>query len=75
MGAPFGSKVVTLVRGEALRDVRNEPLPAPARTVSTPPSAPIDSQGAIYDVPVSAIQHCCGRGCQHCRIYWRGKKT
>lgn len=74
MGTPFGSRVVTLVRGEALRDERNDPLPAPARTVSTPPSAPGGSQASIYGVPVSAIQHCCGRGCKHCRIYWHGKK-
>lgn len=74
MGDPFGSRVVTLVRGEALHDGRNEPLQAPARTVSTPPSAPSDNQTSIHGVPVSAIQHCCGRGCRHCRIYWHGKK-
>lgn len=79
MGDPFGSRVVTLVRGEALRDVRGEPFQAPARAMPTSTGAgaggaPGGGQASIYGVPVSAIQHCCGRGCKHCRIYWYGKK-
>lgn len=79
MGDPFGSRVVTLVRGDALRDVRNEAFQAPVGVRPASPAAgaggaPTAGQASIYGVPVSAIQHCCGRGCQHCRIYWHGKK-
>ena len=31
-----------------------------------------DGQGKLINgVPASAAIHCCGRGCAHCRIYWR----
>lgn len=33
------------------------------------------SKETIYGVPVSAVQHCCGRGCKHCRIYWHRMKS
>lgn len=79
MGDPCGSRVVRLVRGEALRDVRGEPLQT--RTPAIPTSAGVGAgdtqcgnQVSMYGVPVSAVQHCCGRGCKHCRIYWHGKK-
>ncbi|WP_342132927.1 hypothetical protein [Hydrogenophaga sp. OTU3427] len=78
MADRFGSRVVTLVRGEALRESRNEPLQMPTSVMSTSPGASCvssENQSSIYGVPVSAIQHCCGRGCKHCRIYWHGKKT
>jgi hypothetical protein len=67
------SRVVTLLRGDALRDARgtrlapDPPLPA---NVCDP-----GSDSTIYGVPVSAVQHCCGRGCKHCRIYWHRMKT
>lgn len=22
-------------------------------------------------IPVTAMQYCCGRGCKHCRVYWK----
>lgn len=78
MADRFGSRVVTLVRGEALREARNEPFQVPTAAGFTSAGAACASTGSeasIYGVPVSAIQHCCGRGCKHCRIYWHGKKT
>ena len=72
--------VVTVLRGDALRDARC--------TVPTPPNVGFDtlsgnapkttstsnSATSIYGVPVSAVQHCCGRGCKHCQIYWHRMK-
>lgn len=37
-----------------------------ARESQTKPGA----SGTINGVPSSAAQHCCGRACKHCRIYW-----
>jgi hypothetical protein len=65
-------RVVTLLRGDALRDARGTGL---VQNLPTP--APASNTGAdttIYGVPVSAVQHCCGRGCKHCRIYWHRLK-
>lgn len=79
MGDPFGSREVTILRGDSLRDVRDRPVQAPVRLEPMAPAniagnPPGAGQDSIYGVPVSAIQHCCGRGCKHCRIYWHGKK-
>lgn len=79
MGDPFRFRVVTLLRGDALNNVRTDPAPLSSRvTTPTPDGNAGDiasaSQESIYGVPVSASQHCCGRGCKHCRIYWHGKK-
>lgn len=62
----FG-KVVTVLRGDALRDARGVGVPS---TASPKP----DAASTIYGVPVSAVQHCCGRGCKHCQIYWHRMK-
>jgi hypothetical protein len=69
--APRG-RVLTLLRGDALRDARAAPL-APTPSPATPAQ---NSHGdnTVYGVPVSAVQHCCGRGCKHCRIYWHRLK-
>lgn len=73
-----GFKVLTVVRGDALRP-GSAPLqvavadPSVRRTTASPLQAPEGrdaSMNSIYGVPVSAVQHCCGRGCKHCRIYW-----
>jgi len=32
------------------------------------------SGGQFNGVPSSAAQHCCGKGCRHCRIYWGLRK-
>jgi hypothetical protein len=52
------------------------------RSAGMPSSAapnPIATEAGIlqspYGVPASAVQHCCGRGCRHCRIYWHRGKT
>lgn len=64
-----GGRVLTLVRGpEASKS------PAPVRTLAAQTMAPpaeAPSGALVYGVPVTAIQHCCGRGCKHCRIHWR----
>jgi hypothetical protein len=65
-------RIVTLLRGDALRDARGTGL-----AQNPPTSAPASNTRAdttIYGVPVSAVQHCCGRGCKHCRIYWHRLK-
>lgn len=78
-------RVVTLLRGDALRDVRGTsgtPTPAAvagnrvgsAGTGLPQIKSPSNSDTSIYGVPVSAVQHCCGRGCKHCRIYWHRMK-
>lgn len=77
--------VVTVLRGDALRDVRRTGgTPTPAlvtgsrvESVGTGLSqikSPSNSDTSIYGVPISAVQHCCGRGCKHCRIYWHRMK-
>jgi hypothetical protein len=71
-----GGKVVTVLRGDARRS-SGEPLsplrverPEHATTTDPAPGAGT----TIYGVPASAVQHCCGRGCKHCRIYWHRLK-
>lgn len=29
---------------------------------------------SAYGIPISAVQHCCGRGCKHCRVYWNKRE-
>jgi hypothetical protein len=74
-----GPRVLTVLRGPQL----GAPQPAnsmAARTERDAPAAPAATPGSpteamsIYGVPASAVQHCCGRGCSHCRIFWHGKK-
>jgi hypothetical protein len=67
-----GGKVVTVLRGDARRG-SGEPL-SPLR-VERPEHAAPGTGTTVYGVPVSAVQHCCGRGCQHCRIYWHRLKS
>jgi hypothetical protein len=54
------------------------PASAPAVTVTPPPPAPAQEPArdadSPYGIPASAVQHCCGRGCRHCRIYWNRMK-
>jgi hypothetical protein len=80
-----GFKVVTILRGDALRDAQRSTTPTSGtalhggrtNTSSEPPdqSEPQDGKETIYGVPVSAVQACCGRGCKHCRIYWHRMKS
>lgn len=72
---------VTVLRGDALRDARHTAA-APSSSVPGKSSGVVpktDGSGnsamSIYGVPVSAVQHCCGRGCKHCLIYWHRMKT
>jgi hypothetical protein len=77
-----GPRVLTVLRGPQLEaprpactlPVRAEGV-APAAPAVSPavPAAPTETM-SIYGVPASAVQHCCGRGCRHCRIFWHGKK-
>lgn len=75
MGSERDPAVRTVLRGEALRqqlEAGGEPARASAPTA--PPSPATGGGGTvklINGVPASAAVHCCGRGCAHCRIYWR----
>lgn len=68
-------RVVTVLRGAELRAAASTPAAAaPVRPTHLPQAASAAGEGdTVYGVPASAVQHCCGRGCRHCRIYWRGK--
>lgn len=79
-------KAVTVLRGDALTDKPSKGdvfhLSSPTNNagyghanhpISSTSSATSDE--TIYGVPVSAVQHCCGRGCKHCRIYWHRMKS
>jgi hypothetical protein len=77
-----GPRVLTVVRGPQLgapQPSRASPAraerPASAGSAASPavPGASAEAM-SIYGVPASAVQHCCGRGCSHCRIFWHGKK-
>jgi len=66
---------VLMLRGDQLQ--QRKPLAVVSPSAITPSASTASRSGAgdsIYGVPTSAVQHCCGRGCKHCRIYWnRGK--
>jgi hypothetical protein len=76
-----GFKVVTVIRGTCAPSPvavgpQRGPHPAPlmqplSDVTATTVQANVET---IYGVPVSAVQHCCGRGCKHCRIYWHRMK-
>lgn len=69
--------VVTVLRGGVVGSrstfAASGPTPprdtvaAPNRAIASPTSS---GELTIDGVPISASQHCCGRGCKHCRIYW-----
>ncbi len=67
--------VRTVLRGEQLRQQLEGGAThrhASAVTVAPPSPAPETGNGKLINgVPASAAVHCCGRGCAHCRIYWR----
>ena len=70
----ISGRPVVLLRGDQLRPSAVS-LPAPSMSAqTTETSNPRFDGESIYGVPVSAIQHCCGRGCKHCRIYWNRLK-
>lgn len=69
--------VHTVLRGTQLRQAI-EACGTPARAMvpeevtAAPRAAPgVGTGKMINGVPASAAMHCCGRGCAHCRIYWR----
>jgi hypothetical protein len=66
MKDPAAPRVLTVLRGAQRADA---PAAAPPPAPAPAPSAG-DATQSIYGVPASAVQHCCGRGCRHCRIYW-----
>ncbi len=77
MAGERDTPVGTVLRGEALqRALQAAGTPARA-SAPAPAPTPSPARGAgstprlINGVPASAAVHCCGRGCAHCRIYWR----
>lgn len=74
-GGERDGPVRTVLRGEALRQQLDNGGPLNRATAATtPPAAQTSGSGQgklINGVPASAAVHCCGRGCAHCRIYWR----
>jgi len=75
------SGVFKVLRGEELQaDSRPDAATSPGLSAAAirlspsgsgrPASPSAGSSETIYGVPVSAVQHCCGRGCKHCKIYW-----
>jgi hypothetical protein len=71
-----GAGKVTTLRGAALAvasapaasaDWKFAPRNETGRSGLAPTS---EGKTSIYGVPISAVQHCCGRGCKHCQIYW-----
>jgi hypothetical protein len=76
------SKPIVMLRGEALQQRLSHPNVLQNRDTSrtewrqlTQLKADVSEKndsanGSVYGVPISAIQHCCGRGCKHCKIYW-----
>lgn len=71
-------KVVTVLRAACLAPISAPAMPFQssrgANTATTFPPTSTGTDETIYGVPVSAVQHCCGRGCKHCRIYWHRAK-
>ena len=68
-------KAMVLLRGDQLKTTPGG-RKAPPVPVSHDAGMSTRAEGqSIYGVPVSAIQHCCGRGCKHCRIYWNRLKS
>ena len=66
-------RVVTVLRGAQLRAAAGTPAAtAPVVPTHVPRPTSAGEGDTVYGVPASAVQHCCGRGCRHCRIYWRG---
>jgi hypothetical protein len=71
---------MTVLRGAALNGPAapadaTSVLRGPGPLASPPAAATCDTLETVYGVPVSAVKHCCGRGCKHCRIYWYRGKT
>ena len=64
-------KVLTVLRGAQLREAPDA-APAPLQPVAREPQPPAGE--TIYGIPASAVQHCCGRACRHCQVYWHGKR-
>jgi hypothetical protein len=75
MAGERDGSVRTVLRGEALRQQlasSGQVSRASAPATALAPAATSDGQGKLINgVPASAAIHCCGRGCAHCRIYWR----
>lgn len=63
-------KPVVLLRGAQLAARGSTPvatLNQGARESVTRTSESLTMNG----IPVTAMQYCCGRGCKHCRVYWK----
>jgi len=63
-------KPVVLLRGAQLAARGGTPLAtlnqgARESVARTPESLTMNG------IPVTAMQYCCGRGCKHCRVYWK----
>jgi hypothetical protein len=63
-------KPVVLLRGTQLTHRGTTPLAVP--TQGARESVARDAQSlTLNGIPVTAMQYCCGRGCKHCRVYWK----
>ena len=63
-------KPVVLLRGAQLAARSNTPATLQihgARENVAKASESLTMNG----IPVTAMQYCCGRGCKHCRVYWK----
>jgi len=63
-------KPVVLLRGAQLATRGNMPDATPNQGARE--SLPKTSESlTLNGIPVTAMQYCCGRGCKHCRVYWK----
>jgi hypothetical protein len=63
-------KPVVLLRGAQLAARGN--TPAATLNQSARESVARTSEALTMNgIPVTAMQYCCGRGCKHCRVYWK----
>jgi hypothetical protein len=67
---------VIVLRAQALRgdDGHGSALSGSSSPLDLGCSRQAVGQQDRSDVPIAAAQHCCGRGCKHCQIYWRRMK-
>jgi len=68
-------KPLVLLRGDQLAKGGSASSGTMHRQIQSPGvPTPLADGESIYGIPISAIQHCCGKGCKHCRVYWNRKK-
>jgi len=63
-------KPVVLLRGSQLAN-RGTATAGPLTPTLRRSEAPSQEPLTVNGIPVTAMQYCCGRGCKHCRVYWK----